>query len=65
MLLDHQKIRRVRTRLKLSQAAAAERAGMGSRQAWSSVESGRENISLERLARIAAVLCVRPKDLLK
>jgi transcriptional regulator with XRE-family HTH domain len=56
----------LRERLKLSQAEAAERAGIGTRQSWNKIESGREgNLSLERLEKIAAALGVKSKDLLK
>ena len=65
-MLDIEKIKRLRERLKLSQAEAAERAGIGTRQSWNKIESGREgNLSLERLEKIAAALGVKSKDLLK
>lgn len=56
----------MRTAAKLTQAEAAERAGLTGKQVWSDLEQGRRsNITLETLERIAAALGVKAKDLLK
>lgn len=64
--IDCAKIKKLRIAKGLSQAAAAEQAGVGSRQAWNNIEGGREpNMTLDRLNRIAAVLGTTAKNLLK
>ncbi len=64
--LDAKKLRDMRTAAKLTQAEAAERAGLTGKQVWSDLEQGRRsNITLETLERIAAALGVKAKDLLK
>jgi transcriptional regulator with XRE-family HTH domain len=65
-MLDLAKIKRLRKAKRLSQAEAAQLAGMDLRQRWSDIEAGRrENITLDTLRRIAETLDVKPKDLLK
>lgn len=64
-MLDIEKIKSRRERVKLSQSQAAEAAGI-SRQRWNDIESGRKtNIELETLDAIAKALECKPKDLLK
>ena len=64
-LLDVGKIRRLRERLDLSQEEAAECAGLGNRQRWNDIESGRKaSITLTTLASIADALAVDWKELL-
>ena len=64
--LDHAKIRRLRVKLKLTQAQAAERANLPGLQVWSDIERGRRpNLTIATLDRIAAALGVKAKDLLK
>lgn len=64
-MIDTKKIRRLRSKLKLTQQQAAEKAGFKSRQWWNDVETGRAvNLSVETLGRIATALGVRTKDLL-
>ena len=66
MPLDHVKIRELRERKKMSQQEAADAAGLGTRQRWNEIETGRRtNIELATLERIAAALGVKSKDLLK
>ena len=66
MPIDHEKIKALREALGLSQDEAAQKAGMGSRQNWNSVESGRrDNMTIASLEAIAKVLGVKAKDLLK
>jgi transcriptional regulator with XRE-family HTH domain len=65
-MLDVKKMKSLRATLKLSQAQAAERAGFGGgRQQWSNIESGRIDISLSTLDKIAKALKCKPADLLK
>jgi transcriptional regulator with XRE-family HTH domain len=65
-MIDTDKVRRLREKLKLTQAQAAEAAGLGGRQGWCDLEAGRrDNIELDTLRRIAETLGVRAKDLLK
>ena len=64
--LDTDKIRKLRRALKLTQAEAAERAGLTGLQTWSDIENGRRaNLTIETLERIAKALGVRAADLLK
>ena len=68
MPVDHAKIKLLREKLGLSQAAAATATGLGSRQHWNNIESGRQSggsISVELLERVAATLGVKAADLLK
>lgn len=66
MPLDCDKIRMLRERLGLSQAEAAKKAKLKTRQAWSRIESGGQpNLGLQFIERIAAVLGVQARDLLK
>lgn len=65
-LLDYERIRPAREAMGLSIAEAARRAGMKHRQAWYEVEAGKQtNVTLERLAQVAAVIGLRPRDLVK
>ncbi len=65
MGLDTERIKAQREKLGLSQQEAAEKAGMGSRQRWNDVESGRKaNISIETLEAIAKALGLSAKSLL-
>lgn len=64
--LDAKRLRELRIVAGITQAEAAERAGLTGKQVWSDLEKGRRsNITLETLDRIAAALGVRAKDLLK
>lgn len=64
--LDTKRIRELRVTLKLTQAQAAQRAGLTGLQTWSDIENGRRrNLTIETLDRIAAALGVKAKDLLK
>lgn len=66
MPLDVEKIRELREKAGMSQAEAAEKAGLKTRQRWHQIESGTiTNIELDTLERIATALSVRAKDLLK
>jgi transcriptional regulator with XRE-family HTH domain len=64
--LDYAKIKRLREQLGMTQEEAAQRAGLGNRQAWNHFETGRRpDIRLTQLERIAAALGVKARDLLK
>lgn len=64
--IDIAKMRRLREERGLTQEQAASAAGFANRQAWSLIETGtRDNPELRTLERIAAVLGVSAKDLLK
>ena len=64
--LNTDKIRKLRLAAKLTQAEAAERAGLKGKQKWSDLENGRRsNLTIETLERIAKALGVRAADLLK
>ena len=66
MPLDFEKIKRLREERGLSLQAAAEKAGIGDRQRWHAIESGRiTNVKLDTLEAIAGALGVKAKDLLK
>jgi len=64
--LDIKKIKKLREDAALSQAEAADKAGLKTRQRWHQIESGIiTNIELDTLERIARALGVKAKDLLK
>jgi len=68
-MLDIAKVKARREFLGMTFAEAAARAGLGSRQAWDRIESGRgksgaENLNLATLAEVAAALAVHPFNLL-
>jgi transcriptional regulator with XRE-family HTH domain len=66
MSLDYNKIRVIRVRLGKSQEECAKQAGLGTRQRWSNLETGKiQNIKLDTLERIAGALGVKSRDLLK
>jgi transcriptional regulator with XRE-family HTH domain len=65
MGVDLDKIRSLREKLKLSQEAAAIKAGFTSRQAWYKIESGQQEPLVSTLERIAKALGVKAKDLLQ
>jgi transcriptional regulator with XRE-family HTH domain len=65
-MLNHEKMKGLRKKLKLTQAQAAEKAGLAGRQQWNDIESGRRStVTLTTLEKIATALGVKPKDLLK
>ena len=65
-MFDHEKMRRLREKLELTQEQAAAKAGLTSRQQWNDIESGRRaSITITTLEKIAAALGVKAKDLLK
>lgn len=57
------RISEIRLGLGLTQESAAERLGM-SLKGYQRIERGLQNLTLKRLARVAAMLAVRPMDLL-
>lgn len=64
--LDADKLKAERERLDLTQEEAAKAAGVGSRQRWNDLESGRrKNVSLDTLGRIADAFGIDPCKLLK
>jgi transcriptional regulator with XRE-family HTH domain len=64
--IDTAKIKALREKLGLSQEQAAQRAKIGARQAWNHIEVGRRSdLRVSQLERIAAVLGVKARDLLK
>ena len=66
MPIDIERIRELRVKKNLTQQAAADAVGFSSRQVWYQLESGvLDNITVATLERIAAVLGVKAKDLLK
>jgi len=66
VMIDTDKIKKLREKLELSQSQAAEKAGLNGRQDWSSVETGRRpGITLTTLDKMAKALGVKAKDLLK
>jgi transcriptional regulator with XRE-family HTH domain len=65
-MLDFEKMKTLREKLKLSQQQAADLAGLTGRQQWNDIESGRRaTITLATLDKIAAALGCKAKDLLK
>jgi transcriptional regulator with XRE-family HTH domain len=65
-MLDLAKVKALRTKAELTQEQAAARAGLGTRQSWNAIESGRKaNVTLEVLDRVAKALGVRSRELLK
>jgi transcriptional regulator with XRE-family HTH domain len=65
-ILDNEKIKTLREKMKLTQEQAALEAGFKSKQYWYEVESGRrESVSLNTLEKFAKVLGVKAKSLLK
>lgn len=65
-MIDIAKIKQLREKLGLTQQEAAEKAGLATRQAWHSIESGRQpNLGVLMLEKVAKVLGARAKDLLK
>ncbi len=65
MPVDHDKIKSLREKLKMTLDEAAAAAGLKSRQAWHNVESGKQVPRLDTLEKIAAALGVKARDLLK
>jgi transcriptional regulator with XRE-family HTH domain len=64
--VDIEKIVRLRKSLGLTQEQCGHAAGIGGRQEWNRIERGRRGgITVETLERIAQVLGVHAKDLLK
>lgn len=65
--LDLKEIRRRREALNLTMEQAADAAGLGSRQGWYNIESGRGGIDvrISTLGRLAKALQCAPDDLLK
>lgn len=65
MPLDRERMRKLRLKLYANQQAAADAAGLGSKQRWSNIEAGTEaNVTVEILERIAKALRVKPAELL-
>lgn len=65
-MIDTEKIRRLREAKDLTQDEAAKGARMKDRSHWNHIETGRrKNITLDLLDRVARVLGVKAKDLLK
>jgi transcriptional regulator with XRE-family HTH domain len=65
-MLDLAKVKSLRAKAGLTQQRAAERAGLGTRQSWNAIESGRKaNVTLEVLDKIAKALNVKSRELLK
>jgi transcriptional regulator with XRE-family HTH domain len=66
MGVDTGKIKRLREQKGLTQAEAAEAAGLANRQHWNQIETGlRDNLTITTLEKIASALGVKAKDLLK
>lgn len=64
--VDIAKIEALREKLGWSQEEAAQRTGLGTRQAWNHIVTGRRaDLRVSQLERIAAALGVKAKDLLK
>ncbi len=64
--VDHEKIRTLRVTRGWTQEQAATAAGIGGRQRWSDIETGRKGgITIATLDRIADALGVSAKELLK
>jgi len=64
-MLDLKKLREGRENAGLTQEQAAAKSGLSSRQAWNNIERGRSDITIATLDRIAKMLGVKAKDLLK
>lgn len=65
-MLDHDKVRRLREKMDISQGEAAKRAGMSGRQQWYLIESGtRSDVTMTTLGKLAKALGCKPKDLVK
>lgn len=65
-ILNHERIKQLRTERGLTQEEAATLAGIGTRARWNDVERGRRpNITMETLEGIAKALKVEPAELLK
>lgn len=65
VVLDSRLVEQQRTRLKLSQEQAAVAAGLGFRQTWSRFEAADRPISMTTLSKIAGVLGLDPRKLIK
>jgi transcriptional regulator with XRE-family HTH domain len=70
MEIDTAKIERLRKKLKLSQAAAAVKGGLGGgKQQWGDIVKGRtggvRGVSMRTVEKVAVALGVKAKDLLK
>lgn len=64
-MLDREKIEARRQALGLSQAEAATKAGLASRQVWNNIVSGRKaNVTMETLSKIANALDCHPRELI-
>lgn len=65
-VLNTEKMKSLRIKRGLTMTEAATAAGLGNRQRWYEIESGRQtNVTIDTLNRIAAALGVSAKDLLK
>jgi transcriptional regulator with XRE-family HTH domain len=65
-MLDLHKVKTLREKAGLTQEKAAAKAGIGTKQSWNAIESGRKaNVTLEILDRIAKALGVKARDLLR
>lgn len=65
-MLDTEKIERLRAEKEWTQEEAAKRAKLAGRQQWNAIVTGRQSgMTLATLAKIAAALGVKAKDLLK
>jgi transcriptional regulator with XRE-family HTH domain len=66
MGVDTKKIKSLREGKNLTQEEAAVASGLKSKQQWNQIETGqRKNITLATLEKVADVLGVKAKDLLK
>lgn len=66
--MNHERIKALREKRKMTQAQAAVAAGMNDPRHWSNIERGYQqgkSISIELLERIAKALGVKASDLLK
>ena len=65
-LLNTEKMKKLRLKRGLTMTEAAVAAGLGNRQRWYEIESGRlTNVTIDTLNKIAAALGVSAKELLK
>jgi transcriptional regulator with XRE-family HTH domain len=65
-VLNNQRIKTLRKKKGLTMEQAARAAGLKTRQAWARIEAGGQpNLGIQLLARVAGVLGVKAKDLLK